>query len=60
MGPAFDQLQKEAARHGIILPDEFQEKMRKWCTKRGLLPAESDNPIESVPATASAQSPPSN
>lgn len=40
---AFEGLQKEAAKHGIVIPDEFHEKMQKWCQKRGLLPA-SDAP----------------
>lgn len=50
MGPAFDRLQKEAAKHGIVVPDEFQEKMEKWCKKRGLLPAEeAAEPAAMVP-----------
>ena len=40
MPVAFDRLQKEAAKHGIVIPEEFHEKMQKWCKKNGLLPAD--------------------
>ncbi len=50
LGPAFDKLQAEAKRQGIIIPDTFHEKMEKWCRKNGFLPPMPDaQPLE-VPA----------
>jgi len=46
MEPAFDKLQSEAAKNGIVVPDEFLEKMKKWSRKNGLLPAEVTEPPE--------------
>lgn len=45
MGPAFDKLQAEAAKNGIVVPDEFLVKMEKWCRKRGLLPPNEEVPV---------------
>ncbi len=44
MPVAFDRLQKEAAKNGIVIPEEFHLKMQKWCKKNGLLPAD-DVPV---------------
>lgn len=44
MPVAFDRLQKEAAKNGIVIPEEFHQKMQKWCKKNGLLPAD-DVPV---------------
>ena len=42
IGPAFDKLQAEAKKNGIVIPEEFQEKMEKWFRKRGLLTPEEE------------------
>jgi hypothetical protein len=40
MEPAFDELKKVAAKEGIVIPDEFHQKMIKWSRKNGLLAPE--------------------
>ncbi len=47
MAPAFEQLQAEAKRQGIEVPDAFYEKMVKWSRKNGLLPAAEEDIVAS-------------
>lgn len=46
MEPAFDKIQAEAKKNGIVVPDEFLEKMKKWSRKNGLIPPEVTEPLE--------------